>query len=396
MKEIHLIYFSIALFLSSFVSHLQCNPESNPFRRRHAFDLIPFLTVSVSLYLPLYLSPMTLYKHALLLMLVGQLLNSFLFKEMTHHMSTLIAIIGAAALVIVLLLGLNLPILALNISLIVTAVVISFHDISIYRATTSRPIKEYAELQLLAILGLLIMSAGTQYYVLFSGQVIFILYQIAEVALFSRFLFHQRLATTKRIEELETRFERAVEFESKKRTSHMVDQVEHIREKSQRDPMTKALNRNGIINEINALKNETGVKMFSVALLDIDNFKTINDTKGHIAGDECLKYLSHIFMIKNRKTDFLGRYGGDEFIFVMPHVNAASAVEICERMRVEIMNHSNPKFTISVGVATYPYDGRNFTELLGVADRGLYKSKEKGRNCVSYEGRVPMILKNMQ
>jgi diguanylate cyclase (GGDEF)-like protein len=396
LKEVHLIYISAAFFLSAFISHLQCSPDANPFRRRYAFNLIPFLIVMASMYLPIYVSSIILYKHALLAMLLGQIYTLFLYKTMSYEFGALIAFGLSALLLVLSFFGWILPTLFLNIGLIASTLLLGLHDASVHRSTDDRQIREYTEIQLIAILGLLIMSAGNQYYILFSGQVIFLFYQLAEAVLFSRFLFFQRLRTAKRIDDLETRFERAVEFESKKRTSHMVDQVEHIREKSQRDPMTKALNRNGIINEINALKNESGLKMFSIALLDIDNFKTINDTKGHIAGDECLKYLSYSFMVKNRKTDFLGRYGGDEFIFVMPHVNAPSAMDICERMRIEIMQHSSPKFTISIGIATYPYDGRNFTELLAVADEGLYKSKEKGRNCVSYEGRVPFALKNSQ
>jgi diguanylate cyclase (GGDEF)-like protein len=192
--------------------------------------------------------------------------------------------------------------------------------------------------------------------------------------------------------ELENRFERTVEFEAKKRTSVMADKIEHIREKSQKDPMTKALNRHGLTSEINNLIRDPAIKIFSIAIFDIDHFKGINDTKGHIVGDECLKFLSYTFMINNRKTDMLGRYGGDEFILIMPHINAPAALEICERMRGVIQSKSIPKFTISMGVATYPYDGRVFTSLLEVADKGLYKAKEGGRNRVAYDGNV--FIKN--
>ena len=97
--------------------------------------------------------------------------------------------------------------------------------------------------------------------------------------------------------------------------------------------------------------------------------------------------------IYNRKTDLLGRYGGDEFILLMPHVNAPAAMEICDRLRIEVMQKSAPKFTISMGVATYPYDGKSFTTLLEVADLGLYKAKEDGKNKVAYKGNVPLIKK---
>ena len=128
-------------------------------------------------------------------------------------------------------------------------------------------------------------------------------------------------------------------------------------------------------------------------MFDIDFFKTINDTRGHAIGDECIKFLAYTFMSNNRKTDMLGRFGGDEFILLMPHVNAPAAMEICDRLRLQVVQKSNPKFTISMGVATFPFDGRTFSELLESADQGLYRAKETGKNKVSYTGKVPILKK---
>lgn len=257
-----------------------------------------------------------------------------------------------------------------------------------FRNTSKKAHKEVSEVNLIAFIGALILGLSDSYFMTNVGIGIICVNQIAELAIYTKILRDDQRDIKGRLVELESRFERTVEFEAKKRTSVMTEKIEHIREKSQKDPMTKALNRHGITSEINDLIRDPGVKMFSIALFDIDHFKGINDTKGHIVGDECLKFLSYTFMINNRKTDVLGRYGGDEFILIMPHINAPAALEICERMREMIQAKSVPKFTISMGVSTFPYDGKSFTSLLEVADKGLYIAKENGRNRVGYDGNV--------
>lgn len=174
-------------------------------------------------------------------------------------------------------------------------------------------------------------------------------------------------------------------------TSMLSGTVAEYRDRSQRDTLTKALNRDGMSKQIKELIEDRGVSTFSFAILDIDQFKGINDTFGHVEGDRALVYLSNYLMMKKRSSDILGRYGGDEFILLMPNVSANQAMKAMERHRVAIQEYSDPKMTISVGIATYPHDGDTFEKLLKVSDKSLYDAKAEGRNCVVYSGSEPIV-----
>jgi len=123
---------------------------------------------------------------------------------------------------------------------------------------------------------------------------------------------------------------------------------------------------------------------FTVMMFDIDNFKGVNDNYGHVTGDICLKTLASIARKNIRDDDFLGRYGGDEFIIVLSHIDVHDAKPIAERFRRKVNETKSPHFSISLGMASFPTDGASQNELLEVADHGLYYSKEKGKNAVSY------------
>lgn len=251
--------------------------------------------------------------------------------------------------------------------------------------------KERLELSIIALMATALLMASPKQLTLFSGTLVFLIYQGWDLYRIARRERTMLSGLHLRLDDLENRFHRQVEHEARRRTTRMVDQVEEIRESAQKDPLTKAFNRHGINSEINALINDPSVKIFSIALLDLDRFKEINDTLGHLMGDESLKFLASYIMRKNRRTDLLGRFGGDEFILVYPNLNAPEAVKTMNRLRRELEQFSEPKFTISVGVATFPFDGRTVNDLLAVADQGLYQSKESGKNRVSYSGRVPIL-----
>ncbi len=128
----------------------------------------------------------------------------------------------------------------------------------------------------------------------------------------------------------------------------------------------------------------------SLIVADFDNLKEINDNYGHPVGDEVLKKIGDIFRETTRETDVLTRYGGDEFVIVLPQTNIKNAINMAERIRIKIQEHifkvNDKTFncTISLGVATAP--GKNIhssEELLESADRALYESKRNGRNMVS-------------
>jgi len=128
----------------------------------------------------------------------------------------------------------------------------------------------------------------------------------------------------------------------------------------------------------------------SLLMIDIDHFKNINDVHGHQAGDIALVQLSELMISTLREHDLISRIGGEEFTILLPETNLNSAVEIAERMRVlieqhtfEIFTHLKLNLTISIGVATLSKEVPDFISLLSCADQQLYRAKANGRNCVS-------------
>jgi len=126
----------------------------------------------------------------------------------------------------------------------------------------------------------------------------------------------------------------------------------------------------------------------SVLMLDIDNFKEINDTYGHLTGDRVLTSLASFLRRELRQIDLLGRYGGDEFIALLPETDLVSAKQVGERLRMNItktvlVSDPNPiQITISVGVATLGDQNDDLKKLIQRADQALYHAKESGRNQV--------------
>lgn len=131
-------------------------------------------------------------------------------------------------------------------------------------------------------------------------------------------------------------------------------------------------------------------RQLSVAILDVDGLKRVNDTHGHSAGDEVLIQLAQLARRTCRKGDALGRYGGDEFLFVLPESGLAAATRFGERLRSKVVKHAfhlpNGKTistTISLGVAEIDRGGSlKPSELIATADKGLYEAKASGKNRV--------------
>ncbi len=126
----------------------------------------------------------------------------------------------------------------------------------------------------------------------------------------------------------------------------------------------------------------------SLAMLDIDHFKQYNDTLGHPKGDVVLAEIAAIINRNKRTYDIAGRYGGDEFIMILPYAGRSQAVSLMERIRKDIAAHEfpggriAPRVTISAGVASYPENTRIRSRLIKSADQALYLAKEEGKNRV--------------
>jgi len=131
----------------------------------------------------------------------------------------------------------------------------------------------------------------------------------------------------------------------------------------------------------------------SMALIDIDHFKVVNDTYGHLAGDKALRAVTDMLREQLRSYDLAGRFGGEEFAIILPQTREANAVQIAERLRVHVAGLSIPvrdnddspggdriRLTISVGVAALDEQNYELTSLLAAADAALYSAKQTGRN----------------
>lgn len=152
-----------------------------------------------------------------------------------------------------------------------------------------------------------------------------------------------------------------------------------------KDSLTSLFNRRYIYRtlkqEINRVKRFN--REFTILMIDIDDFKVINDTYGHIKGDEVLKEMSEILLINLRNIDVLGRYGGEEFMVILPETNSNEAYFVAERMRraIEKTKIKELQLTISIGVAQY-INGEEYKATIERADKGLYEAKRTGKNKV--------------
>lgn len=152
------------------------------------------------------------------------------------------------------------------------------------------------------------------------------------------------------------------------------------------DPLTGCLNRNRM-NDVLMHLYRMSVRYdhgFSIVMMDLDHFKQINDTYGHAVGDKVLKRFVVEVKSRIRDSDSLIRYGGEEFLLVLPATDLEGAVTVGERIRVdtaELHDSDIPDFTTSIGVSTYT-DGDTINILLKRADQALYEAKKRGRNCI--------------
>ncbi len=154
------------------------------------------------------------------------------------------------------------------------------------------------------------------------------------------------------------------------------------------DPLTGLPNRRSFFNqsEMEFLRAKRYLGLFSLIMIDIDWFKKINDTYGHDIGDEVLKKFSELLHEHVREVDVLGRYGGEEFVVLLPNTSISDAQIFVSRIINSTQNiimytgKGTLKFTISAGVTQLQDDDENLSEILKRADSALYKAKESGRN----------------
>jgi diguanylate cyclase (GGDEF)-like protein len=188
--------------------------------------------------------------------------------------------------------------------------------------------------------------------------------------------------------------ERRIRNDSK-RLSTLVNFSDDLQQESQRykllsntDPLTGTLNRNGFAQEISQrAPNEILMRNTTMMVIDLDNFKRINDSHGHDAGDAVLRELAQVIHKNTRANDLFVRWGGEEFILFCESTNAQHALLIAEKIRAAVettpigYNEKNIAVTISIGISVAESQ-EYFEGLFRRADQALYRAKHLGRNCV--------------
>jgi diguanylate cyclase (GGDEF)-like protein/PAS domain S-box-containing protein len=190
--------------------------------------------------------------------------------------------------------------------------------------------------------------------------------------------------------------------------SHLQDENRTLLYQVSYDPLTRLPNRDALqqtLKQIHA-RYERQNGTYSILLLDLDRFKLVNDTHGHAAGDNLLKKLATEMTASLRPYDNLGRWGGEEFLCVLPNTDLQGALDSAERFRELISQHCVPidnqqvRTTASIGVANFPHDGDDVSEILRIADAMLYEAKRGGRDRVAssrnQEGNILSIARQLE
>jgi len=155
------------------------------------------------------------------------------------------------------------------------------------------------------------------------------------------------------------------------------------------DPLTGISNRHSLYKclDTEVARARRYHRPLSVLLLDLDGLKTINDTCGHPAGDEALQHVARSLVLELRKTDIPGRYGGDEFLVLLPETEAIKAVTVAKRIlaRVRDCRVADRTVSVSIGIAQLGGRCRTPNDLILAADHALYSSKRSGGGQISVE-----------
>lgn len=170
-------------------------------------------------------------------------------------------------------------------------------------------------------------------------------------------------------------------------------QIEELTDHADVDALTRLYNRRWLDNALERLLEQAlkGQQNLCVLLIDVDHFKRYNDTHGHLGGDQALVAMSNVLKTTVRPYDFATRYGGEEFLVLLPNTSLPEAIATAQRLReatqamsvVSPTGASLPGITVSIGVALSDA-GSTSVSLVAAADEKLYRAKNEGRNCVRY------------
>jgi diguanylate cyclase (GGDEF)-like protein len=153
---------------------------------------------------------------------------------------------------------------------------------------------------------------------------------------------------------------------------------ERVRQLAVTDPLTGLANYRHLLDalDLEIKRSERTGRSFAILLLDLDRLKTINDAFGHLVGSRAICRLATTLRVHCREIDTAARYGGDEFVLVLPETDSEAALQVAQRISERLKNDGElPKLSVSIGVAVYPGDGASLDELLSAADHSLYREK---------------------
>jgi len=165
----------------------------------------------------------------------------------------------------------------------------------------------------------------------------------------------------------------------------------HVKHLSETDELTGVLNMRAFATIAERVAQQAGryARPFSVLMVDSDSLKQVNDTLGHETGNRLLQQTVECIQGRLRQTDLVARYGGDEFVALLPETPCSGAAGVAERIRKSIetialaSREQKVTATVSIGVACYPNHGTDFESILEKADQAMYASKSAGKNCVT-------------
>lgn len=179
----------------------------------------------------------------------------------------------------------------------------------------------------------------------------------------------------------------ARDIDEKKRNEEKLFTAAHM------DEMTMLFNRSTTMERIGEILADRREQFHALFMLDIDNFKRLNDTRGHIVGDEFLVELADVLRCSFREQDVVGRIGGDEFFAFMcnvPDMKLAKrkAELMLQKIRKVCEKYKEVGLSASIGISMYPTDGNSLEEIYAKADEALYKAKRNGKDCIAFVSSV--------
>ncbi len=165
--------------------------------------------------------------------------------------------------------------------------------------------------------------------------------------------------------------------------------LEHERTLAHIDHLTKTANSRSFFNAVSTERERAGRygHFFTLAYIDLDNFKSVNDTHGHNTGDELLREVAGQMNREVRQTDLVGRLGGDEFAILLPETDMAAAANVLDRMHkslLRVMRENNWPVTFSIGSMTFHQIPHSVDEIITRADDLMYEVKKSGKNAIRY------------